>query len=753
MLLSDLPATVLALILDGQASWNALTLWQTGSSKLQAKLRSGGITQMDLSYPPIGRPANWPRCLQEFRLHSLRISSGRHLLPLHSLRAAFMRLHSGIKVLELSIPGGAEAFSENATCVVTSPDEEDDEKAGEHGTGSNSEHPSSPGQEEDEKNESAEPHAQHSLSHLDESEVRLSDLWDPHKAFPSLESLKLSYVGGNDPSITFDCGALSMVPASVKHLELQHIAYIKWSSLPQGLQSLLDFQIHHPEDPTEVIKSLPKSLTHIRSTANWEIYYDCLREELPNLAVLEGGSLGIGAEDFSLPNFVRGHFNLITPLAQLSESIPGHIETLNVMSPVDLGKTHFLPSSLTSFQTRDLLITEHSTLPHWPSTLTELSIRYNLQPQHFHLLPRTLKTLHTETSRISNRKLTASPSNLTEADCLRNGLALIAGVDARAWQKARSDLIEYGKTRNGVDSEFASAYIAHVESGGLWGLPVSLTQISFESKIWDFGAKIVLPPYLRSFSAGADTLISNQSRYLELLPPFMSNLNMEGDCAKWEFVKQWSPSNPCVHFLNMAHLREIIIQKSGSETSTLYLNLIPLLPRGLLSLHLRCGLPNFEASVLRDLPPSLTELVLWPRGGINPLNAWLHTLPRSLMKLIIDSPHRAVDEFDLVNLPPGLTELSVPMEKLTFDTLWTIPRSIRRFGVTTALLRDGAVGFDESDSSDSEEELASFTELNLLKTEVWPHLQQSIALPFHRIFNNRSKEEFIELYSTWCGVE
>ena len=108
MILSELPTTILALLLDGELSWASILLYQTGDKTLMSKLTNGGVRQVILNNNNyLLRSLRLPSCLKSFRLRSLHISHNSGFV--RDLHSDLRGLNCELEELELSCPGALKA--------------------------------------------------------------------------------------------------------------------------------------------------------------------------------------------------------------------------------------------------------------------------------------------------------------------------------------------------------------------------------------------------------------------------------------------------------------------------------------------------------------------------------------------------------------------------------------------------------------------------------------------------------------------
>lgn len=673
MSFSMLPQELLAHILAFDISSSAVELWRSGDRRLMAKLRSGGILEVTLSSSKDASPLQtWPRCLKEFRLRSLLVQSSTPLLPCSSLRSELMRHYPGLTDLRLFVPGALEAFSNDPETFLTS-----SSPLNAHGLQSDLPHigrlfcdSEAPEDAEeaikDDFSFEIEPPAKRSKSSSGDSNQTLSDMWDVHRAFPSLKVLKIADYQSNKVK------SLS-IPSTVTTLGLAFHddvgPCVDWSTtLPPSLETLELSAAHWRGvdffEVKRVLNALPKSLTLLKGSN-------------PFLARVIEEPLNGQWSHISIDS------STLLPLSRYSDSemVPPRVDKLLLSVPIfplpdSIKVLHYnsvvtnlprLPSSLTNLNIcLDWRLL--TAFPPGPTNLTTLRCHFGVfGSEHFHLLPRTL----TQLDQSSNHGH-GSTESVSDQRLLELGLAAITGSDAENWKQAKIKLLEFAKTRNGDYEGTIEAYIAQVEKGALFGLPVNLNGFSCCFSYWPSSRTMTLPPKLRSFASTLSSVV-NSTHFFALLPLSLTCFTLSSGGMPSLALNM---AEPTIQLYNMPFMREMTFTNLNDK---ILASFIPFLPRTLIALSLSLAVHSPKGAWFADLPPLLETLKL-DCLAIIPAGAWLQHLPRTLISLqLCGAP---INSPDLVNLPPQLVTLNgARMRNFDFEALSSLPRTLKHFNV------------------------------------------------------------------------
>lgn len=619
--LNALPSEILARILNGKSSWAALELWKTGDRILMSKLRANGIQRMELRHVTMKTGLKtelvWPRCLKEFRLLSLSVKSLFNVHSVNVLRSELMRQNPGLETLSLQFPGAFPLIAEPILEAGATLPSSAILPSAQQGTDSTNNHAAKEG-DIPLAGDFEEPLSKRPKIASDSSEERLSDIWNPTKAFPSLKTLSLI-----DTLRQHTMLKLPTLP-SVTQLIMRSSKPVDCS----GLTSLESIVILDRAETRHnlTLDTASKTLTSIDCDL-YEYFNTSFFERCPNVT--------------SVRSLQRPDRNT-NVLPSAAENVVLYMMPI-IVDPAWLG-----PKELTTEQLKI-----NTTLPLitlWTNLTALTVIDLDLLPDHFRLLPRGLKTLNFGS---------AGQPNFDSAR--QHGAASIAGPDAAMWSERKEALLKYGDTRRGADKEFVKTYIDRVENGSLLGLPVGLTSLIIkgkDSKAWTTNRVFVLPPALLHFEAR----LHGHSQLLELLPPSLYELNLQ----VFDFLL---PESLATHLTTMPFLHTIKLYAIKPLHAS---RLIPVLPRDMIDLSLEIKDENLDISTMSSLPPHLERLSILGES-IPSKSAWLHLLPRKISYL---KSYLLMDSSDLINLPPSLTELIGRIRDLSVRDTLSLPKSL-----------------------------------------------------------------------------
>lgn len=660
MSLVQLPQELLAHILQGDTSWAALELWKTGDRQLMSKLKSGGVRRLGLIHYRRYVRCTWPRCLKEFRLHTLSIKSVHPLLPLNLLRSELMRMNPSLRELEIEAPDAVAAFADDKPSVLRSAQasggafEPSKSSSSESSNRKSKTYTSSfrhrKGENETDSTESA---AKRSKLEDNDSTNTLSDAWDVEKAFPALESLRLRSESENITKFK-----LSRFPPSLVklHIHASPSTSIDWSALPRNMESL-SFNLKVDNWKATLLQLPPnlKTLTRLPGEAQVATVLKDNPSLLPQLTELNGF-----ASDSTGLKCVK-HILWTTSSGALP---PSHIESLRCLRALPSEIPQLL-KNLTA-DGLDMNATALRTIS--TSLLTRLLLsNCAFNPVNFHLLPRSLEHLSIDASIIYGEPLAEEPS------LLQLGAASIAKSDAEAWRIAKEELLNTHRGNSGAAAGYLSAYFERVESGGLYGLPIGLVHLSFSRIPWSNAYKLCIPPRVLNLSVGSYSESLTDPFAIAMLPPSVTVLSCTRSKRDWTL-----PAFSITRHLGfgMPWLQHLELDFHANATSSIS-ELIPLLPRSLVGFTLSRDETVVPVEVLLQLPPKLTRLSL-VCGGVYPSDRWLHALPRTLKALLTVRPI-TIHASDLLHLPPEIETLTSNVMHLSLDILYRLPRTIRLF--------------------------------------------------------------------------
>lgn len=626
MLLQNLPPAALAMILDGVHSSLAIELYKCGNIELSSKLVHGGVRKMDLCRISEYGQFSWPFLLSEFNLTSLSLVANRDSqTKIGRIGEALRQLNSGLETLILRFHGSMGVL-----------------------TG------------EDESGKVWDLRATHgNLRHLEISDERP----------PSLEKL------GDD--------ILDRLPSSLTVLTLRGGRgpnFSNLSALPPSLTSLELF--NHSIGIKSVYVGLPNTLTHIcQHSMTPGAWFELAKSNPPLLPLL------------IFPPFdeytIRYHYQQNVPLPSNMQCLilpPTLIEAHFFQLPSRLTVLHLPPDhpsiddkwilSCLPYTVTDILAHcfdwEHISTKSWSSQLSTLSINgsVELSISNYHKLPRSLTHLAFVCNIKQAREHEENPDSEFWTHLSAQGRQCIEGIEKEAWLKRKQELIIEVKSHGEAFRRELEIYIKRVEHGALYGLPVSLRCINVMSvvapKNWEF-FRCSLPPSLTQLSVPMSNIFSELSRFFSSFFPALTSAIM------WEQIQGWNLYGPNLNFPIFPNNCKLSHLTLTNFTETVIPNILKNLPSSLYSLVISTFSDAFQAQDFYHLPRHLKQLKLKTSTSIEPKDAWVHALPRSLE--LLDS-NSAVYGCDLKNLPPSLTSVKLAIVYATLDDVLSMPHTI-----------------------------------------------------------------------------
>lgn len=714
MSLKIFPVEILSQILNAENSWGAIELWKCGDHVLNSKLANRGIEVVDLFDDTDSdgySSGRWPKCLKFFKLVKLSVRRPGGLCTPTTLCSELMQLHSGIEELVIEGCGAAHAFFPFQPRPTAN-----------HSKSNKSSTKASKSLENAAQSKSRSMNGTESSSEVD---------WN--KIFPHLKILK---IGGESHPRNIDDRLFALLPRKLTTFEFNRCrigspAMQDFSSIPKSL-TFLDLPYY-----TITKNNLAKLPKHIKTLGT------CLETSamillakkpslLPRLTVFPWAE-EIGSEcplwdlyydeDMAWPaNLTEISYSQKSALS-FGIELPDSLTSLNVGN--SCGKYDVFASGLSGLPRGLVKISFCSAQwrkinpSDWPASLTELRVTFDdkFRVNDFCKLPRALKILH-----ISGGGGYATPYiypfNLE--NLLQSGRELIRGLDSDHWS-----LIKQRITSSTSKSSYKSSYIDAIESGALFGLPLSLTTFRLGKIINCTAADLLMPPLLRSLVIESNAT-NGSFNFFDLLPSSLTSIKFlrpESKCSvepldTYNGLISAHPSMTPFYHLNLTSLSiELIIAESAST-------IIELLPRSLRNLGLASIKSRLTSDDILKLPQKLESLVLKCRS-LEPRNNWAHTLPLTLHTLDIDGGVLVGDE--VVQLPPKLTSLDAPIYGVSLSHIMSMPRGLRRVKVTPMYA--------------NLKESWSISELSVYN---WRTLI-SIYKPFHRLYEAGERELLYEL--------
>ena len=507
MKLSDLPPELLRGILNGCG--DVIALWKAGDHTLNAKLVNNGVTEVELATKRFDSSSRWPQCLKSFRLERLFISCRNPSFCAPGLLHELQQLHSGLRVLQLYIPGLLELILpiEGESNVV------------EFNALSNSfDHSSAT--KRFKNADSAQETAIHTM------------LWNLEHTWPSLERLDL---GPNiQPSTPFsllvtkhDPQILTLLPQRLTCLRLPYSEIHPLPGmLPPGLKTL---HLAALSLTTDDLRHLPKSITDIMLSVN-EYGLALLNQErdlLPNLKqfpIIDLDERGLNILELTEsirslswpPNMLEAIYYAIDDSPSIYEDLPSAMTSFTVRTYdetplLQSSAIHRLPRGLTSLSIPELEWADID-VSTWPTTLIDLTVHHGstFGTDCFYLLPRNLQSfsIHEEYETEEGeeegdfedddeRDFPEGENHLLHGDfdilCTVGRESL--SIDTH-WISIKQLILKKVSSVHGMAAE---TYIEKVESGQLYGLPLTLTSLALTRQFLPMQGSLLLPPRLSHF--------------------------------------------------------------------------------------------------------------------------------------------------------------------------------------------------------------------------------------------------------------
>ena len=670
MQLQDLPIEVLAQILVGEASIEAIGLWMTWNRQMMAKLVNGAVRELEIGTLTVNASSKWPQYLKLWKLKSLRISSlkwhsNRRIGPL--LRAELRQLWSGLERLEIDGDGVELAFelqNSKPTKPSTSLRNPPTKKA-----------------------------------KLSDSPAEAKDTgdWNMNTTHPHLTRLKIAS-SRTSPKTRLKFGSITFLPQSLAHLDVSGTFFTidasECAHLPPQLETLI---LPATSVITEHnIGALPPSLTQVHTAGNTGSCFTSAallalardpKVILPNLAVFPGpydvlmwynlyhvagdkwrlntldmyiysSGMSIKANDF------------VNVLPEPWESA-WRRQSFYSATPTALWLSEALPESLTKLSVDAIDWKSDPSYHVWPATLTSVELRNDMIPQsYFSALPRNLKEL----------TVRSTGYHPDRSALLLQGQTSLSKVDEQKWRQLKLELqSERDREPDLFQKTQFDQYIAEVEKGGLYGLPLTLERI-LVTAWYPLSCGIMLyPPKLKS--ADSFPTLKPDASALETLPPrSLTQLNIRinrNDRNLWPNGEVGSES-----LKHSKSIKKMLLIHSGDCTCD---HLLLWLPRDLQELSLYSVIS--EIGVLRTLPQHLRVLQL-RRPPPNPADLWAELMPRTLEVLHV--PQWVLQGADCSKMPPRLERFIV---KVAND----LPFSMEQFEQLPSTLHHGFMAQHDDD--------------------------------------------------------
>ena len=607
--------------------------------------------------------SRWPKCLKYFKLERLSFEYNNYVYSAKIFRQELEQLHSGLKYLQIFAYNAMEAMLPpfdliNAPANAEPPVVDDEEPA-----------PS-----------------KRTKTHDSDQATTHQTLWDLNHTWPTLEHLEIashrnhSYSGNT--LFCYNTRTLALLPRSLTFFSLQCARLRPLLELMPP--NLATFRVCHQSLLPEDLYQLPKTITDLGTSVSEDGLILLARERdlLPRLQAFT-------PMNSHSTNFLRPILEGSLPWPSFIKELTGVFVVSSTYKPLPPDwrfqnwDTAYvtpgsLPRGLTSLSVSEIEWKDIDAST-WPSTLTNLSLihSHSFTIECLHMLPRQLKHCAIGT----HQQTTYQPIHPYDFDLLcelgRNSVA----TDP-LWPSLKHEIMAYRSAS--VTLEALESYIKSIESGRLFGLPLTLTSLQLPHLLLPTTAKLLLPPRVSRVIHDLHNDESPQCAHLsalllESLPPMTS--------AYFEINYKYGVS---VNSLQNTLLSDTL---SPSRLSSLKLS----------------G-PDFRVSedLFRNLPQTITFLSLTPHdyNGIdpehlqlqslpnlkslelganilkNPLDPWVHYLPRTLEKL--HTPFMILIGHHVKDLPPNLTSLYCSFFELSLPQILDLPLKLSSLQINHA---------------------------------------------------------------------
>ena len=332
-------------------------------------------------------------------------------------------------------------------------------------------------------------------------------------------------------------------------------------------------------------------------------------------------------------------------------------------APTALWLSEELPKSLTKLSLESIDWKSDHSHPTWPATLTSFELKYGaFSSPNFSSLPRNLKELYVKT-------IGPSSSAADIPDLLLQGQTFLNTIDEQKWRELKLELqSDRDRELDDLQKTQFDEYIAEVEKGRLYGLPLTLERIVVRDGYPHSGDIPLYPPKLRI----TDSFFSLCSSALETLPPrSLTQLTIRvylhdriGPTHVLNSLKQ----SKSVKKFTLVHY-----QDSRCDY------MLPWVPRDLFELSLDSHL--IADIDLGKLPQHLRVLHIH-RPPPNVAQLWADLMPKTLTVLHI--PQWVLQGSDCSKMPPLLERLIVKVSNL-------FPFSMEQFEQLPSTLHHGLI--------------------------------------------------------------
>ena len=682
MSLSILPPELLRLILNGSNSWAAIELWKAGDRTLSAKLVNYGVTDVELVDNRPDSTSRWPTCLTCFKLERLSITRrDGPFYPPDALRRQLEHLHRGLKTLQLYIldiesvllgPSEQAGTPEEVQVSLDFPTQAD---------------------------EIGFKPASKRLKFETSTEIPTSQhhqlAWDLGTTWPSMEllelgsSMRVDFLAPRSAAFHYGPRVIALLPRSLTSLALLNCQIRPVDLLPPNLQTLSTFA---KSLDVEDLPLLPTSITDSGRSISDDGLQRLLEDPqlLPNLRRFSDDR---ESHTFNLLAAVQGGLPWPADWTELRApgtpaAVPPTLTSLSWSQSDFSFKSLSLPRGLTHLELPKIDWDEVQ-LSVWPSTLTYIAIDLGYFNVHWlELLPRGLIKLYIA---IDDYRAPRRPNNKKIGfESLCNAGRASLQSDLALWTSMKDHML---KNSTSANLEAVNAYIKSVESGRLYGLPLTLTSLKVPSLTAPNGIdcvlsikKLLLPPKLTTLRLAEIDCLNNPTLFGSFSPTSSIQFTVDNPQSLLDTF-HCNPASSTLY--RAASLTWLTIYNRRDRPGPIG-SVFQYLPRTLLKLEIldmwtmkdTFGCWTMCAEDLEQLPPNLTLFAFYGLFIESPPK-WVHRLPRTLESLVV--PHLLITGAEIKDLPRNLGHLGCSLFEASLPQILDLPRSLATFTVRNCL--------------------------------------------------------------------
>lgn len=654
MRLHELPAELLAAILDYDVAAGPIELWKSGCGVIRTKLANSGVLRVDLRAVRAIEAVYWPKCLRHFKLRHLSFKATLSVSYGRKPQEELALLHKGLLSLEISHYGAFDVVFGH------------DRRAQRTVRMKRTYPPIDPDDSEED------------TDCLEEDDVSFN--FGAH--FDKLEHLKI----GGTPECPLPATSrfFARLPRSLTSLDftegstLQHLT--RFTNLPPNL---VIFKLPAYSIDEQLIHYLPKQLEDLGYCFTSEACHLLWKQPqmLPNLKRFPmAGELDDEDQWRGTPCPARStfwddhqtelHFSSYSSHRSCVE-LPKYLVQLTIEgTPRELELDKLWVQTILPRTVEDLsceeLCWEDLEANDWPTNLTSLRLSYerHMDWYDFIKLPRSLKKLSVTYSWYDGDEV--SPvSDDQFATLLQNGRTALS-LESGKWSELRHKLTGYRADPRISEME---RLVESVERGGLFGLPLGLERLGLPPHLYERTESlfITVPPLVRVLEL---IHVPKSQNFVDCLPPSITSLTLsEPDYGE----DGWSTLIDVVSddYYDNGNGNNDETDKPESNPEATSSDTAPAAEASTFTkstVHFR-GLSLVSAKLKRFEPEMIPVL--------------LSILPASLLSLKWTDADSDLDDLEWTNLPPSLRVLII--NKNYYDAKCDPPSHWKDFFASTEL--------------------------------------------------------------------